>query len=299
MRIGNLPLNNDVLGILLAIVSLVFSLGIGSLFAGGGAAPAATAPETVVDSQPTTKPEKESVSQEATTTDTAPPGETRMFSAASALSGAEVAQGKQIYILKDTSTPTSRKYTTCTLGFVNTSNKFAYTAGHCGREHVTGNEVFMNTSTNGGTNLVRIGTWEGANSNYQQRPTTGYFNNINFDFGYIRLDESSAPIAANANPFSGDTIENYVPKNGSRVCIYRSKTAPHVYCTEFFKTSSNYILVDQQSVRGESGGPVWVEGGGFFGVISGYGKGGDPRNPGQAANLVWIAPAMMADNQYL
>ena len=296
MRIGNLPVNNDILGVLLAIVSLVFSLGIGGMIMGGGGA---TPPTTAVEASPTTEPEEETLTAPEKEPTAPAPGAPRFFNAATPIAATEVTQGKDIFLPKDGNTSTSRRYTTCTLGFVYKPLKVGYTAGHCGRDHAPGTEVFMNVGTGGATKLEKIGTWEGASSNYQQNISFGYFQNINYDFGYIRLDDSAtAPIAVNANPHSGDAVENYVPENGTEVCMFRSKTSPHVYCAPFHKNHTNYMLLDSSSVQGESGGPVWVKGGGFFGVISGYGSGADPRDFSKNASLVWIAPAFMSDAQY-
>lgn len=149
----------------------------------------------------------------------------------------------------------SVKGKSCTIGYIDKSNRKAYTAAHCfvsdknPEQYIDSQSVYNSFGR-------RIGTASGVYSDTQ-----------NDDFIMIDLF-NNIPIGENS--FSGDTIAHLEDiKPGDTICSF-SRMYKKTMCGEIEKVNEREILATREAggIPGDSGGPAWVEGKGFVGVYS-------------------------------
>lgn len=140
----------------------------------------------------------------------------------------------------------------CTAGYIDKSKNVMITAAHCGSP---GDIVYKEGPF--GT-PIRIGVMEG-NKNYD--------GNINRnDFTYVKLDRG----VTGENIYSGD--KRITPQDvsvGDRFCSIGQKS-PVVKCGVVKNVDGNLVVTNREGggIKGDSGGPGWIPGKGFFGVYS-------------------------------
>lgn len=156
----------------------------------------------------------------------------------------EVNQGDLIYI----------RDRACTIGYIDKVNKIAYTAGHCG---FTDEKVnVMNSSRQ------TIGTLYTEYS----RERTPY---VSADQAVIQLNDNVKP---GENTFSGDVKLHYTNvSEGDTICSF-SRMNQRTMCGTVLYTAHNSVGATRSAagVRGDSGGPAWIEGKGFVGLYVGF-----------------------------
>ena len=156
----------------------------------------------------------------------------------------EVNQGDLIYI----------RDRACTIGYIDKINKIAYTAGHCG---FTDEKVnVMNSSRQ------TIGTLYTEYS----RERTPY---VSADKAVIYLNDDVKP---GENTFSGDVKLHYTNvSEGDTICSF-SRMDQQTMCGTVLYTAHNSVGATRSAagVRGDSGGPAWIDGKGFVGLYVGF-----------------------------
>lgn len=144
----------------------------------------------------------------------------------------------------------------CTLSYVDKTNNLGYTSWHCGQE---GDNVAV--STGGGT-----------------RVTVGYLafpddaDNDN-DYAAVVFYDN---VTAGDNTYSGDTITTDA-QVGDTVCRF-GMISSRTDCAEVIKIYSNGTLRTDYGINpisGDSGGPAWIEGKGYYGNLEGHYFSGD------------------------
>lgn len=166
-------------------------------------------------------------------------------------SGLEVNQGWRFQTLRGG----------CTIGYNDPVNRLSYTAAHCA-EGVT--RVFLVDDSNRRLQKpIHAGTIEMAP---QYDPRSG-----SNDWAVIHWEDG---VKINSNTFDGDGV---VPvstlRKGQRVCHHGFTSHGAVSsanCGELIGTLGNQIYVEMpESARhGDSGGPMYLPGGGLVGVVS-------------------------------
>lgn len=165
----------------------------------------------------------------------------------------------------------------CTIGYNDHARGESITAAHCGED---GQRVrlYDRTDTNPLTSRsAEIGT-------FYRSP--GYDNGISNDWGRIVWDKG---VQIGANRFSRDTVLTLDQvKRGDEVCWHGETThmgTTDRSCGTFFeRTNEAFTVRVPQSSQGDSGGPIWVPGRGFLGVIS-----AGPEQAGPVGRA-WIGP---------
>lgn len=172
-----------------------------------------------------------------------------------------VNQGDWVYI---------EPYGYCTIGYVDKVNHRAYTAAHCAPLMETGSRInviepFVNEMI--GELFVRTQTYNAHGKQWRS---------LKSDATYIQL-YPEVPIGENV--YSGD--DRIMPDEveaGDEICIY-SLRLNKTTCNPAFSTfgpvikmnAPRYNIDPPISVEGDSGGPGWIPGKGFVGVISSHG----------------------------
>lgn len=138
----------------------------------------------------------------------------------------------------------------CTIGYVEPGK--AWTAAHCANN---GNPV---KNSQGRV----IGTIVHTNPNDRNNYS------IYHDTAYIALNSN---VRAGQNSYESQVSE-VIPSAGDRVCLY-SRTSSSTRCGTVDHVSptakKEYVVISgARADQGDSGGPVWVPGQGFIGVIS-------------------------------
>lgn len=166
-------------------------------------------------------------------------------------------QGDTIYFFDIDKTTKEYSFSTCTLGYIDTKNRIAYTAKHCGKH---GQSVYKSASNN---RFIKIGIFDKN------------IDNIADDSAIIRIrDDIKFDPYKEYNYYSKtqytriDDIEK-----GDEICRYGARTQ-EVMCGEIIDINkSNLVFVGDSklfSLRGDSGGPFWIPGKGYIGIL--YGK---------------------------
>lgn len=147
----------------------------------------------------------------------------------------------------------------CTLGFNDHSKGVSYTAAHCANR--AGERVRLIDPVTGQRSR-ELGTIT-PSSQYQK----GAFAN---DWATITWDRG---VKLGANPYSGDallTLDQVKP--GEKVCFHGETThkgTNKVSCGKFYDRLEQSFVTDiKEGNFGDSGGPIWVDGRGFIGVVS-------------------------------
>ena len=151
--------------------------------------------------------------------------------------------------------------TFCTLSFVG-SNHVGVTAAHCGE---AGSTVYT------GDGLLKLGTLRSATTPYNF--AIAHEEQLANDVAYIDFAPTTA---LGTNSFSGGTIvrDTTAVTAGTEVCWYGDKTHSTHCATaypkgQYFSGDRVFVIGGQETVPGDSGGPMWLKGGGYLGVISG------------------------------
>ena len=140
----------------------------------------------------------------------------------------------------------------CTAGYIDKANNRVITAAHCGSP---GDVVYRGDSSG---KYQRIGILE-KNDNHNLLTSRN-------DYNYVKLDKG---VTGN-NIYSGDT--QITPQDvavGDRFCSIGQKS-PIVKCGVVKNIDGNMVVTNREGggIKGDSGGPGWVPGKGFFGVYS-------------------------------
>lgn len=143
----------------------------------------------------------------------------------------------------------------CTLGYIEQSQSVpaGYTAGHCGKNR--NEKVYVQS----GDQWVLVGATV-RSGNYNPDHTGNDWAMILFNRN-ARLE---------GNPLSGDVRSSIDElKRGDKIC-FAGATTPNARCGDFIGTLGGNIYWENTGARpGDSGAPVWREGGGFLGVLAG------------------------------
>ncbi|WP_141738069.1 hypothetical protein [Corynebacterium sp. HMSC30G07] len=143
----------------------------------------------------------------------------------------------------------------CTLGYIeqSPSGPAGYTAGHCGKNRTE--KVYVQS----GDQWVLVGATV-RSGKYNPKHTGSDWALILFNRG-VRLE---------GNPLSGDARTDIDElKSGDKIC-FAGATTQTTRCGDFIGTIGGNIYWENTGARpGDSGAPVWREGGGFLGVLAG------------------------------
>lgn len=140
----------------------------------------------------------------------------------------------------------------CTAGYIDKANNRVITAAHCGSP---GDIVYRGDSYK---RFQRIGILE-KNDNHNLSTSRN-------DYTYVKLDKG---VTGN-NIYSGDA--RITPQDvsvGDRFCSIGQKS-PIVKCGVVKNIDGNMVVTNREGggIKGDSGGPGWIPGKGFFGVYS-------------------------------
>lgn len=155
----------------------------------------------------------------------------------------------------------------CTVGYVDKASRRAYLADHCVNDKGQRKQPVMVRDLRTGeplgtsTPIGKMGIDGGGSPMQDPR----------FDVNYIQL---SSHVAVGDNRFSGDSrVSAYDIKQGDKVCVYSSRRSK-TYCGSAWSTVGSVIKVhipggeaDKAVTFGDSGGPAWIPGKGFIGVL--------------------------------
>ncbi|KAA8721562.1 hypothetical protein [Corynebacterium phocae] len=143
---------------------------------------------------------------------------------------------------------------TCTVGWIDHSTRRAYTARHCGRDGSTATTV-----SNQMVGVIR-------------HSPLSHGKSINdYDVAYIELSPNVTP---GENKFSGNLrpLNNDQIAPGDEVCAVGAHSR-RVSCSRVInnREGNPFLVSAHQTVfgPGDSGGPAWVPGKGFVGIIHG------------------------------
>lgn len=162
----------------------------------------------------------------------------------------------------------------CTIGYNDHARGVSYTAGHCGND---GDRVqlYDRTQRNAFAGLsTPMGTFHPSKK----------FDDYSNDWGEIVWDKG---VTLGPNTYSGDTVLTLDQvKRGEEVCYHGETThlgTTGKSCGTYFgRVEQSFTIRVPSSSQGDSGGPVWVPGRGFIGVIS---KGPAEKGPAGYAQL--------------
>ena len=143
----------------------------------------------------------------------------------------------------------------CTLGYIeqSPSGPAGYTAGHCGKNRTE--KVYVKS----GDQWVLVGATV-RSGKYNPEHTGNDWAMIYFNRG----------VQVEGNPLSGNARTDIDElKSGDKIC-FAGATTPNTRCGDFIGTIGGNIYWENTGARpGDSGAPVWREGGGFLGVLAG------------------------------
>ena len=137
----------------------------------------------------------------------------------------------------------------CTVGF--NGERESFTAAHCG---TSGDRV---------RKVLDDGTWSPAIGTLDTSPRSEETTN---DWARIRWD---AGVELGPNEYTGDA---QIPlddiRRGETVCYYGWATGAATCGTYYARVGNSFLVDVEPGVPGDSGGPMWIPGRGFVGVIS-------------------------------
>lgn len=146
---------------------------------------------------------------------------------------------------------------TCTLGYNDHDRGVSYTAGHCGRDGARVHLIDRKSNVFG----LALGTFH---------PSPNYITDGSNDWGWIDWDDT---VQMGENVYSGDRIlSRSEVKAGETVCSHGETSQMGTLdadCGVFTGwVHESFGVRDVRWAPGDSGGPVWVPGRGFVGVMS-------------------------------
>lgn len=180
----------------------------------------------------------------------------------------------------------------CTIGYNDPVNRISYTAAHCGKGV---SRVFLNDASGKRQQWISAGTIEMA-PGYDEATSSN-------DWAIIRWNDN---VTINPNTFDRDGI---VPlsqvREGQEVCFHGHTShgsAGNADCGSLVAKVGNMFFIDTPngSAKGNSGGPVYLPGGGLVGVLSGSVKVTDKYENSHAlviANVPKDGPIVSTDAQ--
>lgn len=148
----------------------------------------------------------------------------------------------------------------CTIGYIDMDRMKAYSAAHC--KHEKGEQAWSN-----GKNIGVFGRGENNQS----------LDNHGFDGVVDTVEINLYDNIEGKNSFSGDNVVKFNDISiGDKVCFMgRATITP--YCDGKVKSFSGKARVishgDYNSIPGDSGGPAWIPGKGFIGIVTAGGIG--------------------------
>lgn len=147
----------------------------------------------------------------------------------------------------------------CTLGFNDHEKGVSYTAAHCAAH--AGQRVSLVDPRTGRTSRP-LGTIT-PSSKYQS-------SKIDNDWAVITWDKD---VKLGGNPYSGDRLLSLDQvKEGDKVCFHGETThsgTGNISCGEYFgSVGQSFVTSIRAGHPGDSGGPMWIDGGGFVGVVT-------------------------------
>lgn len=184
------------------------------------------------------------------------------FASSATLTAAEAQTEAQSIVVNQGDRILIGNSSSCTAGYIDNEAGKLLTAAHCGSP---GEKVYVKNSLGIYKN---IGVMEG-NPNY----STNHYRN---DFAYVKLNSG----VTGENIYSGDT--RITPEDvevGDRFCSIGA-SSPVLKCG-VVRTVNDKILISNREgggIKGDSGGPGWIPGKGFFGVYSFF-FGGENKYP--------------------
>ncbi|WP_151549942.1 MULTISPECIES: hypothetical protein [Corynebacterium] len=147
----------------------------------------------------------------------------------------------------------------CTIGYVDEANGRAWTDAHCG---ANGTEVYDAFYTPiGRLHHIYPDVFAAVQNSNDSR--WGPVSRMS-DVAYIEFYDSKF---IGQNYFSGDTIAQ--PEVGDKLCTYGNRTQRIACSPILYLTGPVAITADVGSDHGDSGGPAWIEGKGYFGQLLG------------------------------
>lgn len=163
-------------------------------------------------------------------------------------------------------------YGMCSVGFIDNENRRLYTAAHCFFDNANpDNPKFGDAIYTMSGNLIGHYT-----SGTSVKTRYDKFGNrlVNVDTAEVTLVDG----VYGENIHSGDTAVRWSdidPEND--IACFTGATTRKVVCGTIDKVNEEakwiYLRADANSLGGDSGGPVWIPGKGFLGVISAGGDG--------------------------
>lgn len=147
----------------------------------------------------------------------------------------------------------------CVIGYIDKNTRRAYIADHCAYDPGTEKVAYAKDRR-------AIGTITGISEG--GKPT----NDATKDVNYITLYDN---VTAGENVYSGDARVRIADiKQGDKACMLSRMNGDITGCFPVAGTEGNMIIIDGGIVsQGDSGGPVWIEGKGFAGTLSGLAMG--------------------------
>lgn len=157
----------------------------------------------------------------------------------------------------------------CTVGYNDYANRRSFVAAHCGQE---------------GARVELLGPRTGAVGTFYR--SKAYDGQLSNDWAAIQWD---AGVQMGPNRISGNAwVHPNDIRLGETVCYYgrTSHAGGGQTCGAFAGSADNTFFVDAALTRpGDSGGPVWVPGRGFVGVVSSAWA-SKPLSSGRAGDFV-------------
>lgn len=155
----------------------------------------------------------------------------------------------------------------CTVGYVDKTSHRAYLADHCLNDRgqqkspVVVRDLKSGEALGKATPVGKMGIDGGGDPMQDPR----------FDVNFIQLNPQ---VKVGENKFSGDNRVNaYDIEQGDEVCVFSSRRNK-TYCGSAWSTVGSVIKVhipggeaDKAVTFGDSGGPAWIPGKGFIGVL--------------------------------
>lgn len=167
----------------------------------------------------------------------------------------------------------------CTVGYNDPAKRRSFIAAHCGHEGVRVRIVDRATDTGSGL----VGTF------YRSK---AYDNRLGNDWAAIQWDSG---VTIGPNSITGDPwVRPQQVSPGEQVCYFgqtTNRTRANVTCGTYGGNVGNTFFVDAPLTRpGDSGGPMWVPGRGFIGVISSMWATSPTPLPGPDNFVVGVLP---------